>query len=421
MNDIKQFVENYLLKSQEQMEWIDKENDFLLGYIIRRTPRTYRRLARLSVTAYISSAPTKPDSELLKQRMSINKAKYLPFDSKTIRQWLLDGYIVRKIELSNDGRTPLSEAYLMGPALYEFIEQERKTKLDQQITHFKKNQIKLKDCSIPEETPFLNSKVNYLRSISYQTFESDDVFHDWTISKRMRFLEFLVALLRLRAKKNTFDFKEIGASYFQTIGGSKRFDSYREDFISLLEDWLNDSIQTLGLISQGHITSIYFSGCATSEFSKYEVGALHAVTDLAVLQSNFKTTNKVLWLVENRAMLTRMAASTEFMKNTHSFVICLDGHVRSAHRLFIQQISNCSDLEQVLIWTDYDNAGLTIAEEAYLAIPQQLTVKWIARNGEVFFDLEEYSHWLQRQLKSTKREQEEVLGDEKDWKKWINS
>ena len=64
------------------------------------------------------------------------------------------------------------------------------------------------------------------------------------------------------------EYKEIGATYYKRIGGSKVFDSYREAFIERLEKWLNAPINELGIISVGSIVPILFTGSLTGKIFK---------------------------------------------------------------------------------------------------------------------------------------------------------
>ena len=124
--------------------------------------------------------------------------------------------------------------------------------------------------------------------------------------------------------KDLFDFKEIGATYEDRIGGSKMFDQEREEFLAHLAQ-LGIDAPSYGLVSSGKIVPIYFTGHAQSELASYHLGAVHATTDNTVLQTTFTTSNTTLWLVENRAILTRMATESEFLRESHSFVLCLMG------------------------------------------------------------------------------------------------
>lgn len=416
----KQFIEQHLLRKQEVMEWVEEEEDSdFVGYVVRRTPRTYRRLARLYAAKKVDHSSSKPTKTLLDLRLSMNKMKEIAVDMETIEDWFRQGWIIRKVELSDDGRTSKGQGYVMGPMLFDYLENEKQQKIQQQEELFKNYQSQLATCRIPKEGSILIEYIDHLLSIDYTLLKESPYFRNWPISKRMRFIAFVIAVLSLRAQKDTFDFKEIGAAYFKKIGGSKVFDRQQDDFIDLLEAWLGKSVQVLGLVSHGHITSVYFSGSVKGNYAHYNYGSLHAVTDVALLNDHFTTQAQVVWLVENRAILTRMAASSDFLKETKSLVICVDGHIRSAHRQFIEQIITSPSINQIIIWTDYDDSGLSIAHAAY-EIVDNTAVKFIARDGRIFTNYPEYSDWLQAQLKLTKREQEEVLGDENLWERWIN-
>lgn len=419
MDQIKQFVNSHLLRKREEMEWIDEEGDTLLGYVVRRTPRTYRRLARLLITITIPSPMGQPDELLLKQHLSIHRAKALAFPQAKIRQWIYEGWIAQMITLSEDGRTALATNYYMGPALYQYQIQQEHLEMEEREDTLHMLQEKLQTYSLPNPLSPLKKYKQKLVAMDLHRFETDLLMFRWSFIKRVRFLEFFIALLAIRSEKETFDFKEIGAFYYREIGGSKVFDRYRVDFIQLLEAWVGDSIETIGLISQGKIIPIFFSGTIEGGYATYHAGSLHAITDVALLTDQFTTRSKVLWLVENRAMVTRMNASPTFIKETDSLIMCLDGHIRSAHRKFIHQLMQSESIEQVIIWTDYDPSGLVIAEDAYDLLPDSLIVKWISAEGIVYFHLEEYRKWYAEEMRSMKREQEEFLGDERIWKKWI--
>lgn len=423
MTETKQFIETYILKRSEQIEWIDTENgDELYGYIVKRTPRVYHRLAEVWVSTHRPNPLLAPDKQLLHYKLSLHKAKPIATDDATLRNWFKEGWLVRKVTLSADGRTPKEKGYYMGPALHQYLEQEQKQKIKQEIDRFNHFQKELRSCLIPSSIPpSFTQKINQILSSDYESFKKSEQLEHWTFHKRIVFLQFLVALLLLRETKVHFDFKEIGASYFQQIGGSKVFDRYKDDFLNLLELWLEDNVESIGITSHGRVHSVYFSGNVKGEFSQFQTGTVHAVTDISLTKEHFHTTDQILWLVENRAMLTRLSTEVAFMKETASIVICLDGNIRSSHQKFVQQISESASLTQVIIWTDYDESGLVIARDAYQLIPQLPVTKWVASDGTIYRHFEAYADWLQQQLLIVKREQEEVLGDEKQWRKWINS
>lgn len=414
------FVKKHLLRKNEEIEWIEEERNILLGYIVRRTPRTYRRLARIMITKEMPSEIKAPQQELLKQRLSIHRSKVLSFPQERIRQWLMEGFIVQKMRLSDDGRTSQSTTYWMGPALYQYQKRQAQKKSAEQEKQFNTLQNKLQKYVAVNNFQPLEKYIQKILAMDVETFAKDPFLLNWSRIKRMKFLEFLIALLSLRQHKKMFDFKEIGAFYYREIGGSKAFDRYREDFIRLLEDWVGEK-ETIGLISQGKIMPIFFSGQVKGKYASFYEGSLHALTDVSLIDDHFTTKSKVLWLVENRAMLTRMNASPKFIKETSSLVICLDGHVRSAQKKFIHQLLQSDSIEQVMIWTDYDPSGLAIANEAYELLDPSLVIKWISAEGEVYFNQEAYVNWLKQKMKSGLREQEEVLGDEEQWMKWIKA
>lgn len=152
---------------------------------------------------------------------------------------------------------------------------------------------------------------------------------EWPFAKQLSFLHFLLAVGQLAATRQRFDWKEVGAVYYKEIGGSKKFDG---------------------------------------QTARYTFGTVHATTHLAVCADTFSTTAEHLWLVENRAVLTRMAYEEHFLPATNSLLIGVDGHVRSGHRRLIQQLLiHSSSLRQVLIWTDHDEAGFFAGEMPKIA------------------------------------------------------
>ena len=49
----------------------------------------------------------------------------------------------------------------------------------------------------------------------------------WSFQKTFLFLEFLLATYKMSCEKRNFDWKEIGAAYYEVIGGSKKFDQHK--------------------------------------------------------------------------------------------------------------------------------------------------------------------------------------------------
>nr|WP_285853819.1 DUF2399 domain-containing protein [Oceanobacillus luteolus] len=128
------------------------------------------------------------------------------------------------------------------------------------------------------------------------------------------------------------------------------------------------------------------------------------------------------WIVENRGILSRIASQPEFLEDENVLLLCCDGHIRSAHRNFIEQILNNSNLKQAIIWTDYDQDGKIIAHELYNILVKHIhSIRWIGPDGKILKDQEKYLDEMNQFLQKKSMEQEEILGDVILWKRWINN
>lgn len=102
-------------------------------------------------------------------------------------------------------------------------------------------------------------------------------------------------------------------------------------------------------------------------------------------------------------------------------IICVDGHIRSVHRYFIRQLLNNSSIDQVIMWSDYDEAGLQIAREMYQSLTgHDVRHKWICPDHSILTSWPEYQKRMEDLLQYMKLEQEIVLGEAEDWRSWIN-
>jgi hypothetical protein len=438
--DERHFIETYVLKSGEELESnTDEQSDshFIDWQIIKRTERTYRVVGLVTMAANWNESEMAHDDlqQLLKKKPTPTKKLQLAdHDPATIR-WFDQGWIIKEIRLKKDGKTPDAQHFRMGYRLYQYLQdvkREKEAKWEQEFSKIKNKVVRL--CQV--QTGLLArgraqgvqaclTTLNELCSESALQLKHSPVFpSSWPIAKRLKFLHFLVAFLNLSLQQSDFDWKEIGASYYQEIGGSKQFDLYKDEFIDKLETLAQVPAGALGLTSLGKITPLYFSGQLQGRYSSYAHGPVHALTDLSVAEEKYATEAQTLWLVENRAVLTRFAAETDFLKNTNSFMLCIDGHLRSAHRNFIDQLlTNSRAIKQVIIWTDYDPDGLLIARELYQTVANHglaVLLKWITTEHEVLASWQEYEQYMREFLKSKKMEQEEVLGGADDWKKWIS-
>lgn len=426
------FIQEYMLKKGEQLDFSLTDSPFIEVKIIKQTERTYRLKGLLTLAKNIDELKM-VDEELIKLGLSPTKKLQLEdHDPKTIK-WFEQGWIMKELRFKKDGKTPNFQQYRMGFRLYNYQQEQlraKEEKLNEEFT-------KWKDSSrlLVQNSPQFQSRNRQDGIQSCQTMIGELLHYDiselngssyfstkWSTLKKLKYLHFLSAFLQLCLQKEEFDWKEIGASYYKEIGGSKQFDTYKEEFIDQLENLTQCSVVILGLISLGKITPLYFSGQITGHYSSYQFGPVHALTDLAISEEEYATDTTTIWLVENRAVLTRMAAEKNFIHDTNSLVVCVDGHVRSSHKRCIVQLLKNSRIQQIMIWSDYDLDGLQIAKELYITVSQyhQLPIKWITADSNVIKSWKEYEEYMQELLKNKNMEQEEMLGGASEWKKWIN-
>lgn len=430
------YIKQFILKSGERLDIIMPTADsyFLDVKIIKHTERTYREVGLLTIAINDDKEETETVAEeLLKVKLTPKKKLQLyDNDSNTIN-WFEHGWIIKEIWFDKDGKTPVSQHYRMGYRLYKYLQDqflEKAANVEQEFSDWK-----VASQRLPSNRPLLISEhrergVNHLLSIisefyiqnSSQLKELPYFPVRWSIEKRLKFLHFILAFLQLCLVKKEFDWKEIGASYYKEIGGSKEFDPYKDDFIDQLEVLAQCPAALLGMTSLGKITPLYFSGQVTGSFSTYHYGPVHALTDLSISEETYSTSAKILWLVENRAILTRMTTEKNFLRDTQSIILCVDGHVRSSHQQAISQLLLNSQIQQVIIWSDYDPDGLQIAKElnGIVSKKYQGQIKWITAEHRVMVNWNEYEVYMHAFLKHKKMEQELVLGEVQEWKKWIN-
>lgn len=325
---------------------------------------------------------------------------------------------MKEVRFKRDGKTVDYITYRMGYGLFQYIEEqlkEEKGKEQQALSEWIK-QKRLLPMSTSKYTEKLANVLNNIEEkieLNLPIFEEKRMSHE----KLLLFLYFLLAFYEIRNVKRTFDWKEIGAKYFKRIGGSKKFDVHKKEFLELLEQLLDVPPHCLGMISLGTVTPIFFCGALREGETFYPCDTVRALTDLTVFHNNYETDAKVLWLVENRAILTRMAAESDFLKTTSSLVIGVDGQLRSGHKNLIKSILTHSEsIMQVIIWTDYDSAGKIISDMLFdIVLPFGRIVKGISADGKAL-NRDEFEGSYQIQ----EREQEEQLGDEATWRAWIN-
>lgn len=447
--EIKKFIEKYILKKGEQIEpvGLDTAESITEGNlheltIVKRTVKTYRKTGMLIVAVSYEDESQLPSEKLLE--WSVGRKADLKEDSNTFT-WLEQGWIMKEYRFKQDGRTAERISYRMGLRLFQYkqgvIDNKREAE-DRQWSELRqalRNELDIlktlepahSDTSswLPERKENITSLISVLDALFQHhlldDFSSSPEFPaSWTRKKRFVFMHFLQAFIHLSVRKQFFDWKEIGASYERGIGGSKTFDSHKQDFLGLVETWASCPLPLLGLNSLGQITPIYFTGPISGRYSNYLAGPVYALTDLAVYKDDYSTSAGTLWLAENRAILTRFAAAEEFVQDSGLLVIGVDGQLRSAHARLIRQLLQGDSIQQVIIWTDYDESGLVIASHLTSVVKgaskERIAMKWICHDHSILTRFEEYENYMNELLMNGERtEQELILGSETDWKKWI--
>lgn len=429
------YIKEFILKSGEELEGNFSSDENLLSEIkiIKRSVRTFRVVGVLTFSTQIYHSEVKRlDSKLEVLALTARKKVYLDDRERQTFKWLEEGWIIKEVRLEKDEKTVHSSHYRMGYRLYRHEQKKIEQKLEQFRSEFHelKEQIlstlsiSNEDCQDDIQYRELGMKnmIMIIDSLNVDELESSVYFpQKWSQGKRLKFLHFVNAFSQISVHMNEFDWKEIGANYYQRIGGSKEFDTYKQEFIELLEEWSHVQAIELGLTSLGQITPIFFAGQLSGEYASYNWGPVHALTSLSIPKEVYSTKATTLWLVENRAILTRIASAEDFLEDTNSLIICVDGHVRSAHRKAISQILDNSSIEQVIIWSDYDLDGLQISKEIFTAVYEhnELTLKWILPNQQVIKDWSQYEKHVLSFLENNKMEQEQMIGGVELWREWI--
>lgn len=401
MYTVEEFIQTFICKAGESVEQISSHE----WHIQRWTTRTFKNMGNIFA---VEDYDAHPSEEIIRLKLRPHtRRKKLAISASLLDEALHKGWLIQEVRLMKDGMTPESTVYRMGPGLfiYEKLKEEKAAQADECLKQALLHEIDLVSDMLPQ---------SFLQQVNQFAHEDVDV-EGWVKERVRKFHHFLIAYLQLRSQKTQMEYKEIGATYYQEIGGSKAFDHYRSFFIERLEKWLNAPIHELGIISLGTIVPIYFTGQMIGKYASYVHGTVHATTDFAMLEESFKTDDHILWLVENRAVVTRMAKETAFLKDTHSFVMGVDGQLKGAHRKLIRQLFQQSNIEKVLIWVDYDQAGQIIARDL-VHLVEGVPYRLIGNEGNVFTTYEAYMEWS-KTIKHA--EQEMTLGGVDEWRKWI--
>ena len=426
------YLNEQILLKNEELNIIDAtENNGIVDIpVIKRTARTRRTVAKL--TLGITSNTIVPNGKLINAFSSPKGKKHFPLTNETY-DWIRNGWIIREYRLEKDERTVKSEQYRMGYGLFQVqleVKQQKKNENKKLMIEWSNQWNDLKNISNVTDSQRVDSlmvfadKLEAIADEGHQFAEDrieqlETVNGTWRFRKQLLFCHFLLALYQISVVEHHFDWKQIGARYYKKIGGSKEFDSYKNDFIEEAERLLGRPLHLFGLTSLGTITPIFFTGPMQGEKVIYNYGSVHATTDLAVFTDHFQTNAEVLWLVENRGVLTRMAYEEQFLLDSKSYVLGIDGQLRSAHRQLIKSL--VPFVKQVIIWTDVDEAGLAIAKDvASVTHNVQVVTKWVVPPLEVVTNMEQFEAHYQQSMQAGKEEQEQEIGGVKQWEKWIN-
>ncbi|BCG58605.1 Toprim sub domain-containing protein [Paenibacillus sp. URB8-2] len=364
---------------------------------------------------------------------------------------LAEGWIMRKDLYGSDGKTVVRTEYVMGYTLYLHLERKKsrtREREKQTIANWnarlgailnERNTVKI-DLAGEENRHLLwNFIEDIAAKIEHCTVvkEVSEVIWNkeqpWQGRKLEFYVDFIIALAEIAAARAHFDWKEIGARYYREIGGSKRFDPYKVEFLEEAEEQIGCPLPLLGLCSAGTVTPIFFAGeLSGSGGFAYPQGFLHVVTDVTVWRTEFQTVCRTLWLTENRAVLTRMSAEPDFLRKSGSLIIGLDGQLRSGHRKLIKDVlAGSESIRQIIVWCDSDRAGLTISRnvQALLQMAAPVAVKWILPDslnrkdnpaGCVFRTWDAYeAEALARLDRRLAGEQEAEMGDTDSWNLWM--
>jgi hypothetical protein len=430
------YLNDFILKSGEELEWSRtvSEDRIIEMKISKRTERTYRVLGMISVSTKVFEADSIIDQQLAQLTFTPKKKVQLNEENRQTFKWLEQGWIIKEVRFEKDERTVKSSWFRMGLTLYQHEKLKKEHAINEVRSEFLKIKMNMKDLA----SAFHNEREDKstLRQVGIQNIvqlvlelgpndlrQSLSFSEGWMLPKRLKFLHFVTAVCQLSLQHKEFDWKEIGAVYFRKIGGSKEFDREKQAFINQVEEWAAVPVQELGLTSLGQITPVFFAGQLSGKYASFGFGPVHALTSLSIANEQYQTHATSIWLVENRGILTRMASAERFLEQNNSLIICVDGHVRSAHKNTIVQLLKNSDVKQVITWCDYDRDGMLIANELYSVVSRftRITRKWILPNQQVTSDKAVFEQVVTDFLLTDTMEQEEMMGGMETWTRWIQA
>ncbi|MFS0781239.1 DUF2399 domain-containing protein [Bacillus sp. 1P06AnD] len=401
--------------------------------IVKRTAKRRKR-TRMLLVQTINKAESEEYQQLSKLFTGPGVKKQLP--SGQGDHYLEKGLVMKLLDFESDEKSVKSQTYVMGLPLYTYMQQQREEQKASKDTEIQAVEERYAEISRIPYTGTISGRTEYITMLeemfeellAYLKGESskkEGSLYRWRWNKQIQFLHFAVAYLHIIKTQERFDWKEIGARYYGIIGGSKQFDPYKHDFLQMFEERGFPPVSVAGLQSFGSIAHISFSGSMQGSMSSFQHGCIHSVTDQEVFVDSFSTDAHNLWLVENRGILTRFASEKDFLKETNSLMVAVDGQLRSAVKRFISELSNGPSVQTVLVWTDYDEAGVQIAKSIYETINstgQALAWKWIVPGKDrIVTEFNSYTETMEAYIRLRQSEQEEELGGGDEWRTWIQN
>jgi 5S rRNA maturation endonuclease (ribonuclease M5) len=363
-----------------------------------------------------------------------------------VNNLISSGHLAKWVRYAIDGISEVSVVVGPGLALEEILKKKRDTNFEQILDWVisQKNRLcSLENYEFPNLSPkqtksifnIQDSVSNALRDLGDFLSENRDApaLVDGDSWSRFSFnkipngfimgVEFMLSLANaLMQNAEGFDWKEIGATSYEEIGGSKRFDSNKESLIKLTEQILENSLSDIGLLSNGSLYSIYLAGeyhvhyLDGSEDNRTRPG-LYAISNIQAEEiKNISTPGEVVICTENRALLLKMYKS-KWLQESKVLVVGIDGQVKGAHENLLRLLQANPDL-QFFIWPDTDKAGTIIANKLKNVLPyaELVSVNYEDKN---IITTSSYIEWLNILSTSNmqEREQENYLGNSDVWDK----
>jgi len=236
-------------------------------------------------------------------------------------------------------------------------------------------------------------------------------------------VEFLLSLCNVMFLNiKGFEWKEIGATAYEEIGGSKRFDGNKDALIKVTEKISNIALSDMGLLSNGSLYPIYLAGNYKIVYNNgtedcHSKPGIYAITNVQVEEiESIDFPGEIVICTENRALLLKMYMS-QWLEDSRVLAIGIDGQVKSAHELLLRLLNQVK--LKFFIWPDTDNAGMVIAKTLKDIIPDAEIVLVDCQNKNIQ-TISNYSEWVAALSANTSfkdREQENFLGDSSLWDK----